>query len=100
MRQNGRIASPEVQCARPRDGDFRQQRSSRLEELEIAGINRVSPADPALDKGDRLRAPAPVAASATRFLAVNGVDADIAKLLIEKAVIGAPPELAIGGELK
>src|SRR3974377_2386311 len=53
---------------------------------------------PASDNSNRLR-PAPAAAlRAFRVSAGKGVDAEIAELLIEKAVIGASTELAIGHE--
>src|SRR3974390_2012216 len=55
----------------------------------------MGPTHPASDNSNRLR-PAP--AAALRVSAGKGVDAEIAELLIEKAVIGASTELAIGHE--
>src|SRR5215210_5947960 len=100
MRQNGRVAAAKVQRTGAGDRDLGQQARVCLEKLEVADIDRMSPTNPALDHGNRLRASTALVIAATRLLAAERIDLDIPKLLVKEAMIGAAPELSIGGEAK
>jgi hypothetical protein len=100
MREDGRVPAAEVQRTGTGDGDLGQEARVGLEELEVADIDRMSPANPALDQRNRLQAPTALVIPASRFLAADRIDLDVTKLLVKEAVIGSPPELPIGGEAK
>jgi hypothetical protein len=56
----------------------------------------VSPFDPALDECAGLCAASAVSISAARLLSADRVDLNIAKLLVEEAVVRPPPEFTVG----
>ena len=62
-------------------------------------VDRLRPAHAAPDHGDRLRG-ALAGRAALRVRAADGVDADVAELAVEEAVIGAAAEFAVGRELQ
>jgi hypothetical protein len=72
----------------------------RLEEGCIAGIDRMGPPQAAADNRDRLRAASTFAIRARRVGAANCIDAQIAELAVEKAVIGAAAEFTVSDEFK
>ncbi len=90
-----RIATTEMQRARTRDGDLRQELRVRLEKAHVVGVDRMRPPDPTADLRLRLRP----ATRRTRFRR-DGVNVQLAELLVEKAVIGAAAKLAVGHELE
>ena len=59
----------------------------------------MAPAHAALDHGDRLVG-ALAGRAALRVDAADGVDAEVAELAVEEAVIGAAAEFAVGRELQ
>src|SRR5262249_21313617 len=93
--QDSGVAAAKMQCAGPGNGNLRDEPGMRLDELEVRHIDRLRPADAAVDNRHRLRCALPGRSAASVFSAY-GIDADIAKLAIEEAVIGAAAEFAVG----
>jgi hypothetical protein len=93
-----------VQRARTRHGDLRTDFRIRLEERNVAGIDRMGPLHAACDPRQRLRAAAAALLltllGADRVGATDRIDADIAELTIEEAVIGAAAEFAVGDKFE
>jgi len=98
-RQHGRVAAAKVQCAGAGDGDLRNKLGVGVDEREIRHVDRMAPAHAAFDHGDRL-AGALAGRAALRIDAADRIDAEVAELAIEEAVIGAAAEFAVGGELQ
>src|SRR6185295_2989692 len=93
------VAAAKVQRAGARNGDLRHQPGVGLDELEIRRMDRMAPAHAAVDQRDRLRAAASWVA-AGGVLAGDGVDAEVAELAVEEAVIGAAAEFTVGRKLE
>ena len=92
------IATPEMQRARTRNRDLGKQFRPAFEKIEISNIDRVSPAHAAFDKGDRLRSASAVIRRASCIHTGDGIDAQVAELLIEKAMVRPATEFAVSRE--
>jgi len=99
MSEYGPVAAAKVQRARARNGDLRHQLAVCGDELEIRDVDRMAPAHAAFDLRDGLRDPM-AARVAWRLGAADCVDRDVAELAVEKAMVGAPAELAVGRKLQ
>jgi hypothetical protein len=101
--EHGSIAAAEMQRARAGDGDLWNEPGVACDKLEVRHVDWAGPPHAAFDQRDRLAATladgAGLGAALSLFTA-NGVDAEIAELAVEEAVIGTAAEFAIGGELQ
>jgi hypothetical protein len=97
--QNGRVAAAKVQRAGAGDGDLRNELGVSADIGEIRHVDRMAPAHPAVDHRDRL-ASALARCAALRVLAADRIDAEVAELAVEEAVIGAAAEFAVGRKLQ
>jgi hypothetical protein len=75
--------------------DLGKQFRLAFEKIEISNIDRVSPKDAAFDKGDRLRSASAVIRCASCIQTGDGIDAQVAELLIEKAMVRSATEFAV-----
>src|SRR5262249_53581587 len=73
-------------------------RGACLEKIKITDADRMGPAHAAIDEGDGLRPASAESLGARRIGACDGIDAEVAELAIEMAVVGAPAEFAVGDE--
>jgi len=92
-----------MQCARPGYRDLRDQPGVGRDEREVREVDRPRPLHAAVDHGNRLAAALAGRAglgAARGCFAGDGIDAQLAELAIEKAVIGAAAEFAVGRELE
>ena len=97
MRSDGFVAAAKMQRAGPGNGDLGHRGGQRLEQLEIIDVDRMRPAQLAPDDGTGLRHPA---AGPIADVAHHRVRSHVAELGVEIAVVGAPPEFAVGCELE
>src|SRR5262249_6696676 len=79
-----------------RDSDLGQQRRSAFAKVEIGAIDRLRPADAACDQRNRLCPSTAAGRAAFGIDACDGVDAQVAELFIEKAVVGPAAKFAVG----
>ena len=100
--QHRGVAAAEMQRAGAGDGDLRNELGVGADELEIRHVDRIGPAHAALDhaRPAAWRACRVPVRAALGVLAADGVDADVAELAVEEAVIGAAAEFAVGRELQ
>src|ERR1044072_7648653 len=87
-----------MQCARARNCDLRKQFCSGLEKIEIADIDWPGPANAAFHEGGRLRAASAAGRCAFGIRGIDGIDAEVAELLVEKTVIGTASKFSVGHE--
>src|SRR5262249_1205701 len=101
--ENGGGAAAEMQRAGAGEGGLGNEPGVASNELGIRHVDRGGRLHGACDEGDRLAGTLGDGAglgAALGVFAANGVDAEIAELAIEEAVIGAAAEFAVGRELQ
>src|SRR5262249_52017242 len=98
--ENRGVATAEMQRARTRNCDLGKQLRLVLEKIEVGDIDRMSPAHATFYDGDRLCATPAAVRRALSIGSRDRVDAYVAKLLIEKAVIRPATELTVGDKLQ
>ena len=98
-----RIAVLHVELHIPYSHSLKEKRmvlrrvKDRLQKFNVADIDRLAPLHAAVDHRDRLRDTRPGIAG-FGILAVESIDANVAKLTVEIAVVRAAAELAVGRE--
>ena len=101
--ENGGVAAAEMQRAGAGDSDLGNEPGIACNELEIRHVDWAGPPYAAPDQRNRLAATLADGAglgAALGFFAANGVDAEIAELAVEEAMIGAAAKFAVGRELQ
>lgn len=76
-----------MQRARTRNRYFRKQFRFAFEKVEIGDIDRMGPAHAAFDERNRLRPPPTASRRALGMSTSDGINTQLAELLIEKTVI-------------
>src|SRR5262249_2791857 len=98
--ENRGIATAEMQRARTRNCDLGKPLRFGFQKVEIGNIDRMSPAYATFYESNRLGATSTAVRRASSIRTRDRINAQIAKLLIEKAVIRPATEFTVGDKLQ
>src|SRR5215470_5878042 len=99
--EHGSVAAAEMQRTGAGDRDLGNKLGAGRNESEVRHVDRPRPLHTALDQRDRLGgalAGRTGLGAALGIFAADRIDAEVAELAVEEAVIGAAAEFAIGGQ--